>query len=220
MTAAVGLDTVTQFLTPSLSSGNGTNTMSFDSVMDLFATGNNAKETLSGIKTGLTFNGFISDMSNMEMSPEEIIDKIIEKTKEKYETSDKETGLTSENKDKLIQISQLLDLVISLMMSKTMDGKYEAGDYPKLSEMIKEFTTAINNIATVNTETLDDLLEKLTDLVLEMTGEDNTENKFEVSDKFEKMCRDKIEQFERASYSAGVSQNAVSNIILENVTDI
>ncbi len=220
MTAAIGLDTVTQFLTPPLSSGNETNTMSFDSVMDLFATGNNAKETLSGIKTGLTFNGFISDIPNMEMSPEEIIDKIIEKTKEKYETSDEETGLTSENKDKLIQISQLLDLVISLMMSKTMDGKYEAGDYPKLSEMIKEFTTAINNIATVNTETLDDLLEKLTDLVLEMTGEDNTENKFEVSDKFEKMCRDKIEQFEKASDSAGVSQNAVSNIILENVTDI
>ena len=137
MTAAIGLDTVTQFLTPPLSSGNETNTMSFDSVMDLFATGNNAKETLSGIKTGLTFNGFISDIPNMEMSPEEIIDKIIEKTKEKYETSDEETGLTSENKDKLIQISQLLDLVISLMMSKTMDGKYEAGDYPKLSEMIK-----------------------------------------------------------------------------------
>ena len=221
MTTAIGLDSAVKLLIPAFTGTGNENNISFDNIMNIFSSEKESKNNTDGIKTGLLYNGLTAaDIPNMEMSPEEIVDRIIEKTKEKYEAPAEDTGLTSENKDRLIQISQLLDLVISLMMSKTMDGKYEAGDYPKLSEMIKEFTSAINNIAAINTENLDDLLDKLTDLVLEMTGDENTENKFEVSERFEKMCRERIEQYQKASAAVDFSQDTIINIKLENLSDI
>lgn len=196
MTAAVTFDTESVLSFPVLSAGIEENA-SFDNVLDIFS--DNSVKTIDlsqkSSSVGLTY---VSDtLFNLdEPDAKAIIENIIEKTKEKYDASDNETGLTSVNKDKMIQISQLLDLVISLMMSKSMDGRYETGDYPKLSEMIKEFTSVINNIATVNTNTLDELLEKLTDMVLEMSKAENEDNGIEKSDKFEKMCRERIKQYE------------------------
>ncbi len=196
MTAAVTLDTERVFPITVLSTGIEENA-SFDNVLDIFS--DNSVKTIDlsqkSSSVGLTY---VSDtLFNLDESDAKaIIENIIEKTKEKYDASDNETGLTSVNKDKMIQISQLLDLVISLMMSKSMDGNYEAGDYPKLSEMIKEFTSMLNNIATVNTNTLDEMLEKLTDMVLEMSKAENEDNGIEKSDKFEKMCRERIKQYE------------------------
>ena len=196
MTAAVTLDTERVFPITVLSTGIEENA-SFDNVLDIFS--DNSVKTIDlsqkSSSVGLTY---VSDtLFNLDESDAKaIIENIIEKTKEKYDASDNETGLTSVNKDKMIQISQLLDLVISLMMSKSMDGNYEAGDYPKLSEMIKEFTSMLNNIANVNTNTLDEMLEKLTDMVLEMSKAENEDNGIEKSDKFEKMCRERIKQYE------------------------
>lgn len=196
MTAAVTFDTESVLSFPVLSAGIEENA-SFDNVLDIFS--DNSVKTIDlsqkSSSVGLTY---VSDtLFNLDESDAKaIIENIIEKTKEKYDASDNETGLTSVNKDKMIQISQLLDLVISLMMSKSMDGRYETGDYPKLSEMIKEFTSVINNIATVNTNTLDELLEKLTDMVLEMSNEENENNGIEKSNKFEQLCRERIKQYE------------------------
>ena len=197
MTAAVTLNTE-GFVSFSILQTETVDNYTFDNVLNNFS--NQTGETNSSAKTygaGLTYN-YLSETVFQSEEPDAgaIIENIIEKTKEKYGISDNETGLTSDNKDKMIQISQLLDLVISLMMSKSMDGNYEAGDYPKLSEMIKEFTSMLNNIATVNTNTLDEMLEKLTDMVLEMSKEENEDNGIEKSDKFEQICRERIKQYE------------------------
>ncbi len=194
MTNAVSLCADSILFSQALPGKTENSTCNFENILEL--SGQTGLQLNTTAKTGLTYisTGF-SGMLNENITPEKIIENIIDKTEEKY-SADNDGSLSYNDKNKLMKLSQLLDLAISLMMSKTMDGKYEAGDYPKLSELIKDVTSVLNNLGTMDTKALDELLETLTDFILELAKETDIDSGFEKSDKFEKMCRERIKQYE------------------------